>query len=133
MAETTPPTLSPTPEPAAEPVPSSAPAPAAKPAAKASDENLIAALSYISLIAVVILLIKKESDYIQFHAKQGLVLFIAEVIWGVIATLLWFLPFISWLVWLVFFIVSVIGFIKAYNGERYRLPVVADIADKISI
>ena len=129
MPDSTPPTLSPTPE----PTPSPAPAPATQPAAKPGDDNLMAALSYISLLAIVMLLVKKDSEYVQFHAKQATVLFIGEVILGVVSSFTWSLFFLWDLVWLVFVIVSIIGFIKAYSGEKYRLPVVADIADKIRI
>jgi len=110
-----------------------APPAQAAPAAKGSDDNLMAALSYIFLLSVVMLLVKKDSDYVQFHAKQGTVLFIGEVILGVVGSFTWFL-FVLWdLVWVLFVIVSIIGFYRAYRGERYRLPVVADLADKIKI
>ena len=112
----------------------SAPAQQPAPAGKAGgDENLMAALSYIWIISVVMLVTKKDSDFIQFHAKQGLVLFITSLVWWVITILLFFLWFISWLIYLVIFIAAVIGFIKALSGEKYRLPLVGDIADKINI
>ena len=112
------------------------PAPAAQPAAPAKaggDDNLMAALSYISFVSVVMLFVKKDSDYVQFHAKQGVVLFVGEVVIWVLNMFTWFLFFIWGLLGLVLFIASIIGFIKAYSGERYRMPVVADIADKIKI
>jgi uncharacterized membrane protein len=105
----------------------------APPAKAGGDDNLMAALSYISIISVVMLFVKKDSDYVQFHAKQGTVLFVGEVVIWVLNMFTWFLFFIWGLLGLVFFIASIIGFIKAYSGERYRMPVVADIADKIKI
>ena len=109
----------------------SAPAPA--PAKSGGDDNLMAALSYISIISIVMLLVKKDSDYVQFHAKQGVILFIGEVVLWVLSAVLWFLFFIWWIIGLVFFVASIIGFIKAYGGERYRLPVVGDLAGKINL
>ena len=106
---------------------------ATAPVAKKSDDNLMAALSYVGFIAVVILFVKKDSDFVQFHAKQGLVLFVGEVGLWVLGTVTWYLGFIWSLVGLVFLIVSIIGIIKAWSGERYRIPVVADIADKINL
>lgn len=120
--------------PAAQPAQPTQPAPAQPaPAAKASDDNLMAALSYVSVLAVVMLLVKKDSDYVKFHAKQGVVLFAGEVIYWFVSYFTWFLFFIWWIVGLVLLIVSIIGFIKALSGERYRIPVVADLADKINI
>jgi uncharacterized membrane protein len=112
------------------PAPTPSPAPAAK---SGGDDNLMGAISYIGIIAVVMLLVKKDSEYVQFHAKQGTVLFIGEVILGIVGTFIWVLFFVWGLVWLVFLLASIIGFIKALSGEKYKLPVVGDLADKINI
>ena len=98
-----------------------------------SDENLTAALSYISIIAVVILLTKKDSDFVQFHARQGLVLFIGEVVLWLVSMFAWSLFYVVSLVSLIFLVASIVGFIKALGGERYRLPVVADLADQVKL
>lgn len=103
------------------------------PAAKTSDDNLMGALSYISVLSIVMLLVKKDSDYVKFHAKQGVVLFAGEVIYWFVSAFTWFLFFVWWIVGAALLIVSIIGFIKALSGERYRIPVVADLADKINI
>ncbi|MBM4402464.1 MAG: hypothetical protein FJ044_04430 [Candidatus Cloacimonetes bacterium] len=92
----------------------------------AGDENLMAALSYLWLLSVVILLVKKDSDYIKFHAKQGLVLFLASIVF-------WFIPVLGWMFQLVIAIGVVVGFIKALGGERFPLPLVADLAKKINL
>lgn len=97
------------------------------------DDKLLAAISYVSLISVIVLLVKKDSEYVQFHAKQGTVLFIAEVVWTVITMFLFFLIFVSWIAWIVFLIATVVGFIKAYSGERYKMPVIGDLAEKLNL
>jgi len=93
---------------------------------KKSDSNLMAALSYLWILSVVMLLVKKEDPYVQFHAKQGVVLFLASIV-------LWIIPIIGWLLNIAVTIAIIIGFIKAYQGEEYRLPLVADLADKINL
>ncbi|XOU94062.1 MAG: DUF4870 domain-containing protein [Candidatus Kerfeldbacteria bacterium] len=90
-----------------------------------SDSNLMAALSYIWIISIVMLIIKKDDKFVNFHAKQGVILFIASFI-GVI-------PIIGWALWLVIIVLEIIGFIKALSGEKYRIPVVGDLAEKINI
>lgn len=90
-----------------------------------SDSNLMAALSYVWIISIIMMIIKKDDKFVVFHAKQGLVLFIASFI-GII-------PFIGWVVWIVVVIFDIIGFIKALSGERYKIPVVGDLAEKINI
>ncbi len=90
------------------------------------DRNLMAALSYVWIISVVMLVLKKEEPFVVFHAKQGLVLFGASV-------LLWFIPVIGWLLNLVIFVGMVVGFIKALSGEKYELPLVSSIAKQINL
>ena len=118
------------PEETSVPAPEPSPAPVAK---SGGDDNLMGAISYIGIIAVVMLLVKKDSEYVQFHAKQGTVLFIGEVILGLLGSFIWVLFFIWGLVWLVFLLASIVGFIKALSGEKYKLPVVGDLADKIKL
>jgi len=49
------------------------------------EENKVAAaLSYVWILCLVPLFLKKNSKFCQFHAKQGLLLFIVEVIGMVI-------------------------------------------------
>lgn len=93
---------------------------------KTSDSNLMAALSYLWILSVVMLLVKKDDAYVQFHAKQGVVLFVASII-------LWVIPIIGWLLNIVVTIAVILGFIKAIQGEKYEMPLVADIAKKINL
>lgn len=90
------------------------------------ENKILAAISYLWLMSLIMLLVKKDSEFVQFHAKQGLILFIISVI-------LWFIPGIGWLLNVIVFIFIVIGFLKALAGEKWELPLLADIAKKINI
>ncbi len=90
---------------------------------KTNDSSLMAALSYLWILSVVMLVIKKDDSFIIFHAKQGLILFIASF-------LSW-IPGIGWILGLVILALVIIGFIKALSGERYKMPVVGNLAEKI--
>jgi uncharacterized membrane protein len=96
-----------------------------KPTSTNSDSNLMAALSYVWILSVVMLIIKKDDEFVKFHARQGLILFIASFV-GVI-------PFIGWFIGLIVVVLDIVGFIKALSGERYKVPVVGDIAEKINL
>ncbi|MBI5037663.1 MAG: DUF4870 domain-containing protein [Candidatus Kerfeldbacteria bacterium] len=96
-----------------------------KPVSGNSDSNLMAALSYVWILSIVMLIIKKDDEFVKYHAKQGLILFILSFV-GVI-------PVIGWFVWLAVVILDIIGFIKALSGERYKVPVVGDLAEKIKM
>src|SRR3989344_6518646 len=97
------------------------------------DDNLVAAVSYLWILSIVILLVKKDSDYVTFHARQGLVLFGASIVLGIISIPLFFLVFLIWLLQVVILVAVIIGFIQALSGKRYKMPVVGDIAEKINI
>ena len=102
--------------------------------AKTTDDNLIAALCYVSIIGVIILFTRKGSDYLSFHAKQASVLAFSEVVLVIISLpLMVFLWPVIYLLWLVFLTASIVGFLKAYGGQRYKLPVVGDLAENINI
>ena len=97
----------------------------------------IAAIAYISILCFVPLLTKKDSPFAQFHAKQGLVLFICEVIWWILSFGLIFIPILGliiiWLVNLCLVVLSLVGLVRALNGERWKMPVLGDWAEKIKI
>jgi uncharacterized membrane protein len=90
-----------------------------------SDSNLMAALSYVWILSVIMLIVKKDDEFVKYHAKQGLILFIASFI-GII-------PFIGWFVWIIVVLLDIWGFIKALSGERFKIPVIGDLAEKIKI
>ena len=97
------------------------------------DNKVLAAISYLGALCLIPLFLKKTSPYVQFHAKQGLVLFIAEIIVSFVNIV----PFLGQLVWLVvafvFLWLSVVGIIKAWNGVCWEIPFLADYAKKIDI
>lgn len=98
---------------------------------KASQENDIknnkiwALLSYFGVLVLIPLLGKKDSSFVQFHAKQGLVLLVGWVI-------SWF-PVFGWAIGLIVFVLSIIGIINVLNGEKKKLPIVGDLAEKINL
>lgn len=90
---------------------------------QSSDDKLLGALSYVSFVSVIMFLLKKENPFIAFHSKQGMVLFVASLVW--------FIPLLGWIIACLAYVLMVVGFIKAYSGERFRIPIVGDIAEKI--
>jgi len=95
--------------------------------------KFFAVISYISFLCILALLLKKENKFAIHHAKQGLVLFVLEsagFILSIIPILGWL---IGWLGFIVFFLFSIWGMLKAFGGNYSRLPVIAEIADKIAL
>ena len=107
-----------------------------------SDRTIMLVLSYLGILCLIPLLTKKDDPEVQWHAKNGLGLFGAEVIWVIIRIMLIFvrIPFvgcgmtaISCVVWIGFIIITVLCIVKATQGQRFRIPILTDIAEKIQI
>lgn len=88
------------------------------------NNKVMAALSYIWILSVLFLLLKKDSPFVQFHAKQGIVIFAASVIAG-------FIPIIGWLFNIVLLVLAIIGIVGAWQGKSTKLPVIFTIAEQI--
>ena len=91
-----------------------------------------AILSYLWILCLVPLILKKENRFAMFHAKQGLVLFIGELavaFVGIIPILGWMILFFGTIL---FSLLSLIGIVQVLMGNFWKMPVVGDIAEKIS-
>lgn len=97
------------------------------------DNKILAAISYIGLLSVVVFLVAKKSPFAQEHAKQGVVLFVVELLVYVLGLL----PLIGWFIIgpigsLVCLIVSVVGFIKALQGTFWEIPLIGSFRSKVN-
>jgi uncharacterized membrane protein len=91
-----------------------------KPADNRTEKEL-AALSYLWIFSIPVLLAKRDSVFIQHHARRGFVLFLLSLI-------LWFFPILRLGEFVVLALV-VLGFIKAAMGDENTFPVLSEIAD----
>lgn len=97
-----------------------------------NEERVLAAAIYlITFFTVFIgpliiwLLKKDESSFIDFHGREYFNFLISTVVYGIIAFMLTFvgigfilLPLVS----LYFLVFVIVGAVKAYSGEYYRIP-----------
>ncbi len=94
------------------------------------DSNrFLAALSYLWILFLIPLIFSKHSEYAKFHAKQGLVLFLSEIV----GTFLYWIPLFGQLLLLALIFATLVGFIMAFAGKAYSLPFIGSVADKINI
>lgn len=95
------------------------------------DGKFFAAVSYLSFLCVVTLLLKKGNNFALAHAKQGLALFVLEVA----CFMLSIVPFLNAIMRYGGIIVlgglSVLGILSVLRGRFIRLPLVSVLADKI--
>ena len=93
------------------------------------DNKIIACLSYLSLLFLIPLLAKRESRYCQEHAKQGLIVFVASLIGG----LVFWVPVVGWIIYLVFWAAVIIAFVKCLMGEFWEVPLIGQLRHKIHL
>src|SRR3990167_7975590 len=95
--------------------------------------KFFAAVGYLSPLCFVPLLLKKGNRFAQFHGKQGLVLFILEVAASILKAVPALGDLIFTVAFVVFGILSVIGVVKVLMGEYWEMPVVYEIANRITL
>ncbi len=97
------------------------------------NERLIAAVGYLGVLFLIPLFFKRESQFAQFHGKQGLVLFVA---WAIIS-LIAIIPVLGWIIWLVgnivLVVLMIVGILKAYIGELWEMPYLGKYAKRVKI
>jgi len=107
-------------------------------------DNGAGALAYFTIVPAIVFLVLppyNASSYVRFHAWQSIFLNVAAIVVFVAFSILamfgfivgfhfYFLFLFRMLIWLGFFIVWLICVLKAVNGERYKLPVIGDLAAK---
>ncbi len=143
MSEIPPPTVPPaTPPPpgSGSHVPPPPPPPPSGGVAPGSDRTLMVILSYLWILALIPLLTKKEDREVQWHAKNGLALFVVEIVFWILTIIITrFLPtavgcgigIIECVVWIGFLVLRVVCIVKGVGGQRFRIPVISDFADKM--
>lgn len=92
--------------------------------------KVFAILSYLSILCIIPLVIKKDNAFVLSHGKQGLVIFVGQVAVFIIS-IVW--PGIMKLGLFVSGIISLWGIVEVLRGNYVKLPVISDIADKITL
>ncbi|MBO4916275.1 MAG: hypothetical protein J5374_00165 [Bacteroidales bacterium] len=90
-----------------------------------SKNRLMAVLAYIGPLVLIPIFAAKDSKFAKFHANQGLILFLLEIVFCVLGGL----KFIGWLFDLcniVVAILAIVGIIYAAQGKAKELPVVGN-------
>lgn len=129
-------------------------APGGKTSFMGLDSNVGAMLCYIAnflcclglVLSIVFLFTEKENRFVKFHAVQALFLAALQIaagilvgILGLILSLVLNMIHMEWMGWLLIFglrfllffafvVLWIIGGIKAYGGQWYKLPIIGEFA-----
>lgn len=107
--------------------------------APSSNRNVMIVLSYLWLLALIPLVVEKEDREVQWHAKHGLVLAVAELVFWVAFQIVMFMlgsflgclvAIFAPLIGLGFLILHIAAIVKGINGSRLIVPGLSQYADK---
>ncbi len=103
-------------------------------------DNVAGALAYVTIIPAIIFLVLEpynRNHFIRFHSFQSIFAAVAWTCLWVALSIVAHIPFFGWLTILVWPLVSLAGFViwlilvlKAYQGQKFKLPVIGDAAEK---
>ena len=107
------------------------------------NRGVMIVLSYLGILALIPLLVEKDDQEVQWHAKHGLVLTACWVALFIVLTILGVLlgsftagvgsclvGVLQLVLVVVIVIVHLLGIVKGINGERFKVPMISDYADK---
>jgi len=96
------------------------------------EENFEAVLCYLFfwVTGLIFYFVEDKNKFIRFHALQSILVFLPLMIF---AGIFWFVfVWIGWLFWGLVLVMWLILMIKAYQMQKFKLPIVGDIAEKNS-
>ncbi|MBU1037185.1 hypothetical protein KKF32_04085 [Patescibacteria group bacterium] len=93
------------------------------------ENKIIASISYLWILCLIPLFLKRSSKFAQFHAKQGLILFIVEIV----GWLVFWIPIIGWLLGLAILVIAILGIVNAWQGNYWEMPILGKYAQKINL
>jgi len=95
-------------------------------------ENVAGLLCYVLgwVTGIVMLVLEPQNKFVRFHAIQSIVVF------GILTVASWLFTWIffwlGWAIGILTFILWIILMVKAYQGERFKVLIAGDIAEKNS-
>jgi uncharacterized membrane protein len=102
------------------------------------DSNIGGLLSYVLgwITGLIFFLMEDKDEFVRFHAMQSMIVFGAITVASIILGILFMIPFLGPILgaffWIATVVLWIILMVKAYQGERYKLPIAGNLAEKYS-
>jgi fumarate reductase subunit D len=94
------------------------------------DSNkVMASLSYVWVLCLVPLVFARRSEFAQFHAKQGLLLFMVEIL----AWLVFWIPIFNVLLFIMIILFSLLGIRSTLDGKYWVMPILGKYVNKLNL
>ena len=138
--------------------PAGSPPPSSSSPLGGMDPKIAAAISYIWIVGVIFFILEKENKFIRFHALQsilfgvansivmillGILAFVLTIVFGIggamvggpmeslVSLLVGLIWLLFWLIGLLMFAGLIFAAIKAYQGQKFKLPIIGNIAENM--
>lgn len=105
-------------------------------------DNAAGALAYVTFVPAIVFLVLppyNTNPYVRFHAWQSILLTATAFVISFLLSfvLVFFMVFgafsllaITRLIWLAWFVLWLVCVLKALNGQRFKIPLLGDLAEK---
>ena len=93
-----------------------------------NQEKDLASVSYVPFICLIALYRRKDSEFIQFHARQGTAIFVLIIIAYVLGHLGGIFEILEKIAYILLLSAIVIGFSTASQGEKHEITFISEIA-----
>jgi uncharacterized membrane protein len=96
------------------------------------EPNVAGLLCYVAgwVSGLVFLLLETKDKFVRFHAIQSIIVFGAINLAYFIVFRIPYIWVIGWIFWAFGVVLWIVLMIKAYQGEKYKLPVSGDFAER---
>lgn len=103
------------------------------------DAKVAGLLCYLAgwVTGLIFFLIEKENKFVRFHAMQSIIVFGSLFVLNLVNILMlsFILPYgirglLSTLLYIIGLILWIVLMIKAYQGEKFKVPIAGDIAEQ---
>jgi uncharacterized membrane protein len=96
-------------------------------------ENIAGLLCYFGfwVTGIIFIILKPNNKTVRFHAFQSAIVFGAL---NLAYYVFWFVPFFDWIINILLgaltFIIWVVLIVRTYQGQKWKLPVIGNLAEK---
>ena len=92
-----------------------------------------AAMGYMWVLCFLPLFLKRDDDYVLFHARQGLLLFVGWCFFLLVSVS----PFLGHPLWhlgnALVAVLAAMGIYRAFMGQRWKMPVIGEAAQDMML
>jgi uncharacterized membrane protein len=103
------------------------------------EPNVAGLLCYLLgwITGLIFILLEKENRYVRFHALQSIITFGAISVAMIVLSVFEWVPYLGdvffvfrILLGILAFVLWIVLMVKAYQGDKYKLPVAGDLAEQ---